>query len=107
MRKVSRTGLSTAPKLLTEDLPLCGRFREREPRAFSEPQSWSSDQRKVCESATKLAESCSTAWREADEKKTKTVMMIMLRFTKASLYKVALIVNYTRRRGQTWVANGR
>ena len=72
---------------MSEDLPLCDRFRARRPRAFSEEKSWSRVQRDVCESGSKLAGSCSTASREEDEKKRKKVMLIVIRFTKVSLYQ--------------------
>jgi hypothetical protein len=86
MRKVSRAGLSTASKLLSGDLLLCDRFRERRPLAFSEEKSSSSAQRDVCESGSTLAESCSRLPREEDKKKRKTVMLIMICFTMVRVY---------------------
>jgi hypothetical protein len=86
MRKVSRAGLSTAGKLLSEDLPLCDRFRERRPRAFSEEELSSRVQRDVCASGSKLTESCSKLPREEDEKKRKRVIPIVICFTSVRVY---------------------
>ncbi len=83
--EITQTGLSTTGKLLSEDLPLCDRFRERRPRAFSEEKSSSRIQRDVCESASKL-ESCSKLPREEDEKKSKRVMPIVICFTRQTVY---------------------
>jgi hypothetical protein len=66
--EVAGPGLSTARKLLSEDLPLGDRFRERRRRAFSEETSSSKVDRDACESASKLAESCSKLPRKEDEK---------------------------------------
>jgi hypothetical protein len=87
MRKVSRLGLSAVGKLLSEDLPLCLRFRERGPRALSEEKSPSAVARDGCESASKLAGSCSTGWRKQDEKKRKKAILIAIRFTAATVYQ--------------------
>lgn len=84
--EIAGTALSTARKLLSEDLPLCDRFRERRPRAFSEKTSLSRIQRDVCESASKLADSCSKLPREEDEKKRKRVMPIVICFTRQTVY---------------------
>jgi len=82
----TQAGLSMADKLLSEDLPLCDRFRERRPRAFSEEKSSSRVQRDVCESASKLAEICSKLPREEDEKKSKRVMPMVICFTRQTVY---------------------
>jgi hypothetical protein len=85
IRDIAGAGLSTARKLLSEDLPLCDRFRERRPRAFSEEKS-SSRVQDVCDSASKLAESCSKLPREEDEKKRKRAMPIVICFTRQNVY---------------------
>jgi hypothetical protein len=85
-REIARAGLSTARKLLSDDLPLGDRFRERRPRAFSEEKPSSGVQRDVCESASKLAGSCSKLPREEDKKKRKKVMPIVICFTRQTVY---------------------
>jgi hypothetical protein len=85
-REAARAGLSTAGKLLSEDLPLGDRFRERRARAFSAEKSSSRIQRDVCESASKLAESCSRLSREQDAKKRKRDMPIVICFTTPKVY---------------------
>ncbi len=82
--EIARAALSTAGKLLDEDLLLCDRFRERR-RAVSEEKSLSRVQRDVCESASKLADSSSKLPMEEDEKKRKSVMP-MICFTTVSVY---------------------
>jgi hypothetical protein len=86
IRGIARADLSTAGKLLSEDLPLCDRFRERRPEAFSEEKSSSRVQRDVCESASKLAEICSKLPRKEDEKKSKRVIPIVICFTRQTVY---------------------
>lgn len=86
IREIAGAGFSRPRKLLSEDLPLCDRFRERRPRAFSEEKSSSTLQRDVCESASKRAESCSKLLREEDEKKRKRVMPIVIFFTRQNVY---------------------
>ena len=86
IREIARAGLSTAGELLTGDLLLCDRFRARRAKAFSEDKSWSRIQREVCESASRLTESCSRPPREEDEKKRKRVMPIVICFTSVTVY---------------------
>jgi hypothetical protein len=86
IREIAGAGLSTARKLLSEDLPLCDRFRERRPRAFSEEKSSSRVQRNVCESAPKLVESCSNLPKGEDKKKRKRDIPIASCFTRQSVY---------------------
>jgi hypothetical protein len=86
IRGIARGDLSAAGKLLSEDLPLCDRFRERRPGAFSEEKSSSRVQRDVCEAASKLAEICSKLPRKEDEKKSKRVMPTVIRFTSQTVY---------------------
>jgi hypothetical protein len=85
IRGIARADLSAAGKLLSEDLPLCDRFRERRPGAFSEEKSASRVQRDVCEAASKL-ETWSKLAREEDEKKSKRVMPIVSCFTRRTVY---------------------
>jgi hypothetical protein len=86
IREIAGAGLSTPRKLLSEDLPLCDRFRERRLGAFVEEKSSPRVQRDVCESASKRAESCSKLPREEDEKKRKRVMPIVICFTRQDVY---------------------
>ena len=86
IRGIARAGLSAAGKLLSEDLPLCGRFRERRPEAFSEEKLSLRVQRDVCESASKPAEICSKLPRKEDERKSKRVMPIVSCFTRQTVY---------------------
>jgi hypothetical protein len=86
IREIAGIGLSTARKPLGEDLPLCDRFRERRPGAFSAEKSSSEVQTDVCKSASKLTASCSKLPREEDEKKRKRDMPIVSRFTTQTVY---------------------
>jgi hypothetical protein len=111
IREIAHAGLFTASKLLSEDLLLCDRFRERRPRAFSEEKSLSKVQSDVCESASKLAESSSKLPREEDEKKRKRVMPIIICFTSVSLYhsraNSQLQVTTDRHALHTFIRSGR
>lgn len=86
IREIAGAGLSTARKLLSEDLPLCDRFSERRLRAFSEEKSSARVQRDVSESASIVAESCSKLPREEHHKKKKKLTPIVIFFTRQSLY---------------------
>jgi hypothetical protein len=86
IRELASAGLSTARELLSGDLPLCDRFRERRPPAFSEEKSSSRVQRNACESAPKLVESCSKLPRGEDEKKWKRDIPITNCFTRQNVY---------------------
>jgi hypothetical protein len=85
IRETAGAGFSTPRRLLSEDLPLWDRFRERRPRAFSEEKPSSRVQRDVCESASKRADSCSKLLRE-DEKNRKRIRPIVIFFTEQNVY---------------------
>jgi hypothetical protein len=55
IREAVRAGLSAAGKLLSDDLPLCDRFRERGPGVFSVEKSSPRVPRDICESVLKVA----------------------------------------------------
>jgi hypothetical protein len=81
----ARAGLFAAAKLLSDDLPLCDRFRERGPTVLSEEKSSPGVQRDIFEPAPKLPGISSQLPSEEDEKKRKRVMPIAIRLTSATL----------------------